>query len=185
MNRKTLATAALLVAVLAPCLPPPAAQAQDMNDIRRKIEDFLRPNPNPGTPNPGGNNSPPSSNPNRVNNGGTLTNANGQITRSMHLARQAAERTNGGLNVYRAEPAMYTVEQARYVVNRDNSVTFTFMGGAPAEPPTIQSVVTVDPNKSTVNVDYNGPVRTGNPNSDGKPNSDRPNPDRPNSDRPN
>jgi hypothetical protein len=174
MNRKALATAALLVAVLAPCLPPPAAQAQDMNDIRRKIEDFLRPNPGPSAPNPGGNNSGgsnsvPSSNPNRVNNGGTLTNSNGQITRSMHLARQAAERTNGGLNVYRAEPAMYTVEQAPYVVNRDNSVTFTFMGGAPAEPPTIQSVVTVDPNKSTVNVDYNGPVRSG------KPNSDRPN----------
>jgi hypothetical protein len=165
-NLKSVLTLATVVVTLAPSLGLLAlpAQAQDLNDIRRRMEDFLRPNP---SPNPGGNpgNNPgASNNPNRGNGGGTLTNSNGEITRAMHLARQAAERTNGGLNVYRAEPSMYTVERAPYVVNRDNTVTFTFLGGAPAQPPSLQSVITVTPDGSRVNVDYNGPIRPRNGN---------------------
>jgi hypothetical protein len=159
MNTKIAVTVALLAGLTVPTQFAPSAQAQDLNDIRRRIEEFIRPNnPSPG-PNP-----PSNPNlPNRPTQGGTLTNSEGAITRAMNLARQAAERENGGLNVYRAESSMYgPSERAPYVVNRDNTVTFTFLGGKPAEPPTIQSVVTVTPDGSKVNIDYNGPVRSAN-----------------------
>jgi hypothetical protein len=159
MKTKTALTVALLATLTLPGFLAIPAQAQDLNDIRRRIEEFIRPN----SPNPAPNNPTNPNLPSRPNQGGTLTNSEGAITRAMNLARQAAERENGGLNVYRAESAMYgPSERAPYVVNRDNTVTFTFLGGKPAEPPTIQSVVTVAPDGSRVNVDYNGPIRSAN-----------------------
>jgi hypothetical protein len=85
----------------------------------------------------------------------------GTLTRAMNLARQAAEQHNGGLNYYRAEQSMYgPAIESPYKDNGDGTLTFTFLGGAPAAPPTLQSEVTVDVSNDLVSVDYNGPVRS-------------------------
>lgn len=95
----------------------------------------------------------------------TPTYQDGALGRAMNLARQAAERTNGGLNVYRAEKAMYgPVSEAPYKDNGNGTVTFTFVGGAPTLPPTIQSVVTVRVDDTKVDIpmvvmNYNGPIK--------------------------
>lgn len=86
------------------------------------------------------------------------------LVRAKNEARQAAERLNGGLGSYRAEPAMHgDVNQAPYVLNEDGTITFTFRGGSPSEVVNgnypIQSVVTVDASSRNVVVDYNGPMR--------------------------
>lgn len=87
-------------------------------------------------------------------------NYEGAQSRAMNLARQAAERTNGGLNNYRAESAMYgPANKAPFKDNGDGTLTFTFLGGFPAAPPSIQSVVTVALAGDRVTVDYNGPIR--------------------------
>ena len=87
-------------------------------------------------------------------------NFDGAQTRAMNLARQAAERVNGGLNNYRAESSMYgPATKAPFKNNGNGTLTFTFLGGFPAAPPSIQSIVTVALNGNTVSVDYNGPVR--------------------------
>uniref|UniRef100_B8HYP8 Uncharacterized protein n=1 Tax=Cyanothece sp. (strain PCC 7425 / ATCC 29141) TaxID=395961 RepID=B8HYP8_CYAP4 len=93
-----------------------------------------------------------------------IDNSDGSITRAMNLARQAAEKANGGLNNYRAEPSMYgPSEKSPFVYNpKTNTLTFTFLGGRPAQPPTIQSIVTVARDGSSVVMDYNGPIRTAN-----------------------
>jgi hypothetical protein len=81
------------------------------------------------------------------------------LRRAMNLARQAAERANGGLDKYRAEPSMYGMtERAPVVYNNNDSWTFTFQGGAPEAAPTVESVVTVTRDRR-VTVDYNGPIR--------------------------
>ncbi len=96
----------------------------------------------------------------------TRTYPDGALGRAMNLARQTAERTNGGLNYYRAEKAMYgPVSDAPYKDNQNGTVTFTFLGGAPALPPTIQSVVTVRVDDTKVDIpvvviNYNGPIRS-------------------------
>ncbi len=88
------------------------------------------------------------------------------VNAAKNMARQAAERANGGLSAYRAEPAMYGA-----VVNSpcekigENMWRFTFRGGSPtavslrAEYSTL-SVVTVEGigNESTFAVEYNGPI---------------------------
>lgn len=85
----------------------------------------------------------------------------GALTRAMNLARQAAEKHNGGLNYYRAESSMYgPAIDAPFKDNKDGSLTFTFLGGAPTYPPAIQSVVTVQTQGMLVTVDYNGPIQT-------------------------
>lgn len=80
-------------------------------------------------------------------------------SRAKNLARQAAERANGGLSQYRAEAAMSgPALTAPYVENADGSLTFTFKGGPPGGAQTIETVATVASN-GAVNLDYNGPIR--------------------------
>ncbi len=77
-----------------------------------------------------------------------------------NLARQAAEQANGGLENYRAEPAMYGPAVDGPYVDNGNSWTFTFKGGRPgADLYTVETVVTVTKDGSQVRVDYNGPIR--------------------------
>lgn len=80
-------------------------------------------------------------------------------SRAKNLARQAAERANGGLSQYRAETAMSgPALTAPYVENADGSLTFTFKGGPPGGEETIETVATVV-SSGAVNLDYNGPIR--------------------------
>jgi hypothetical protein len=82
------------------------------------------------------------------------------LTRAKNLARQAAENKNGGLNNYRAEPAMYgPAIDSPFVENEDGSLTFSFKGGPPGfTTPTVETVATVTP-PGIVNISYNGSVR--------------------------
>ncbi|MBW4554141.1 MAG: purine nucleoside permease [Aphanocapsa sp. GSE-SYN-MK-11-07L] len=83
------------------------------------------------------------------------------LQRAMNLARQAAERTNGGLSKYRAQASMYgPATQSPFVDNGNGTWTFTFFGGAPGfTTPSLESVVTIAKDGSQVTVDYNGPIR--------------------------
>jgi hypothetical protein len=149
-------------------LAPAQAQKLPSNINREKIRDILNdilgPSPSPApTGNPTTAPAPSVPNPPAPSQGSDLGNSDGSVSRAMNLARQAAERANGGLSVYRAEPAMYgPSEKAPYVVNKDSSITFTFLGGKPSAPPIIQSVVTVTRDGSNVKMDYNGPIRSAN-----------------------
>lgn len=82
------------------------------------------------------------------------------LTRAKNLARQAAERENGGLSQYRAETSMYgPAIDSPHVENEDGSVTFSFKGGAPGfVSPTLETVATVAP-AGIVTIGYNGPIR--------------------------
>ncbi|WP_299488247.1 hypothetical protein [Acaryochloris sp. IP29b_bin.137] len=83
------------------------------------------------------------------------------LTRAKNLARQAAERQNGGLKFYRAEAAMYgPAVNAPHQQNSDGSITFTFKGGAPGfVTPSVETIATVTP-QGTVRLQYNGPLRS-------------------------
>ncbi|MEN9216123.1 MAG: hypothetical protein Q6K90_02220 [Gloeomargarita sp. HHBFW_bins_162] len=84
------------------------------------------------------------SNPNRFQ---TIAN----LKRAQNLARMAGERANGGIAVYRTEPAMHqtvgTIGEARYEDVGDAWI-FTFRGGSPEETAagrySIRTVVRVD-----------------------------------------
>ncbi|MCS7225559.1 MAG: hypothetical protein NZ821_01010 [Gloeomargarita sp. SKYB31] len=73
------------------------------------------------------------------------------LKRAQNLARMAGERANGGIEVYRTEPAMHrtvgTVGDARYEDVGDAWI-FTFRGGTPEEVAagrySIRTVVRVD-----------------------------------------
>lgn len=82
------------------------------------------------------------------------------LTRAKNLARQAAERENGGLSKYRAEASMYgPAIDSPYVENDDGSVTFSFKGGPPGfTVPALETVATVSP-AGIVAIGYNGPIR--------------------------
>lgn len=83
------------------------------------------------------------------------------VQRAKNLARQAAEKANGGLSRYRAEASMHGPASQAPCVDNGDSWTFTFLGGAPGwRTATIESVVTVFKATSLVRVDYNGAVRT-------------------------
>ena len=83
--------------------------------------------------------------------------APGDITSAKNYARQAAERANGGLSNYRAEPAMHgPALEAPYEDAGDRWI-FTFRGGAPgdAERP-IESQVAVNKSTFETTILYNG-----------------------------
>jgi hypothetical protein len=83
-----------------------------------------------------------------------------------NIARGAAEQANGGLEFYRAEPAMHGPPlEAPFVVNDDGTLTFTFLGYDPLDlgldgTPiySVETEVLVFPNR-TFEVIYNGPIR--------------------------
>lgn len=83
------------------------------------------------------------------------------LNRAKNLARQAAESSNGGIRVYRAEDSMHgPASRCPYVENND-SWTFTFFGGRPGfTTKTIESVVTVYKTSPRVVVAYNGVIRS-------------------------
>ncbi|MBW4520937.1 MAG: hypothetical protein KME16_14695 [Scytolyngbya sp. HA4215-MV1] len=100
------------------------------------------------------------------NEDGTVTiRINSDLVRAKNLARQAAEKANGGLENYRAENSMHgPIAQAPYVDNGNGSWTFTFKGRkADSTEFTMESVVTVVKEGWQVTVNYNGPVRSTNP----------------------
>jgi hypothetical protein len=87
------------------------------------------------------------------------------LNRAKNLARQAAERENGGLGQYRAEPSMHGPSvDAPHTVNPDGSWTFTFLGYDPQESQpsgtilySVESMVTVS-QTGQVTIEYNGPI---------------------------
>lgn len=85
-----------------------------------------------------------------------------ELNRAKNYARQAAEQINGGLGEYRAEADMHSPSaDSPYRINDDGTLTFTFLGRAPAASTyTVETTVTVDPDAWTVNVNYNGPIRS-------------------------
>jgi hypothetical protein len=86
----------------------------------------------------------------------------GNLNRAKNLARQTAEKANGGLSRYQAESAMHGfAAEAPFVDNGNGSYTFTFLGGRPGfTAPTVQSVVTVNTTDWTTHLDYNGAIRS-------------------------
>lgn len=83
------------------------------------------------------------------------------LNRAKNYARQAAEKANGGLRVYRAESAMHgPADKSPFVDNNNGTWTFTFRGGRPGTNlQDIESVVTVAKNGWKTVVNYNGAVR--------------------------
>lgn len=93
------------------------------------------------------------------------------LQRAQNLARQAAEKANGGLSRYQAEAAMFNSRVASETVTcqydpQSQTFTFRFLGGEPAwqqkkgKQPTVESVVSVTSTKPPqIRVDYNGPIR--------------------------
>ncbi|HEY9727545.1 MAG TPA: hypothetical protein V6D50_13935 [Chroococcales cyanobacterium] len=79
------------------------------------------------------------------------------LNKAKNFARQAAERENGGLGYYRAEPSMHGLaSQSPYKDNGNGTWTFTFSGSRPGETtPCYESVVTVSRQDWRVNVDSN------------------------------
>lgn len=83
------------------------------------------------------------------------------LQRARNLARQAAEKANGGVRVYRAEASMHgSASKSPYVDNGD-FWTFTFLGGRPgAARFTIETVVHVYKASRRVEIAYNGAIRS-------------------------
>jgi hypothetical protein len=89
---------------------------------------------------------------------------NPSLWRAMNLARQAAEKANGGLEQYRAEAVMYgSTERAPLTVNPDGTWTFRFRGGPPGtDVPTVESIITVS-RRGQVTLVANTPLVTPSP----------------------
>jgi hypothetical protein len=92
------------------------------------------------------------------------------LQRARNLARQAAERENGGLSRYQAEAAMSNSQAVSETVACQydpmaQTFTFRFLGGEAGwvqkgQQPTIESVVSVTSTKPPqIRIDYNGPIR--------------------------
>lgn len=86
------------------------------------------------------------------------------LIRAKNQARQTIEALNGGIQQYRAEPAMHgPICRAPFVIDDSGDMTFTFRGGAPgASPFTVENVVEVT-QAGEVEVRYNGPIRPNSP----------------------
>jgi hypothetical protein len=84
------------------------------------------------------------------------------LSRARHLARQAAETANGGLEFYQADASMHgRVSDAPCMDNGNGSWTFTVKGGTPGfTTPTQETIVTVDGNTWNIMIDYNGAIRS-------------------------
>lgn len=83
------------------------------------------------------------------------------LTRAKNLARQAAEKINGGLSHYRAAASMYGSSSEAPCVDSGNSWTFTFTGSQPGSTiPSVESIVTVAKDGSKVTVNYNGSIHS-------------------------
>jgi len=83
------------------------------------------------------------------------------LGRAENLAREAAEKANGGLQNYRAENSMYgPAERSPHTYDGHGSWTFTFKGHRPgSNTPTVKSAVTVSRTRK-VHIDYNKPIRS-------------------------
>ncbi len=83
------------------------------------------------------------------------------LNRAKNQARQFAERLNGGLQVYRAEPAMHGPSaESPYRVTEAGQLEFNFFGRSPgASTYTTETVVVVDTETWEVNLIYNGAIR--------------------------
>lgn len=79
------------------------------------------------------------------------------LNRAKNLARMAAERANGYVNNYRAEPSMHgAAEDSPFVDNGNGTWTFTFTGTRPgSDIPAYRTVVTVSKDGQTVTVNEN------------------------------
>lgn len=85
------------------------------------------------------------------------------LNRAKNLARQAAEKANGGLSVYRTEDSLHGEASKAPFVDNGESWTFTIRGRRPDSSIfTLETVVTVSKDGKTVTVDYNGPLRSSN-----------------------
>ncbi len=84
-----------------------------------------------------------------------------ELGRAANLARQAAEKANGGLGNYRAESAMFGPPTQTPHVESGNGWTFNIKGRRPdSSEYTIETVVNVSRDGNNVNVEYNGPTRS-------------------------
>lgn len=83
------------------------------------------------------------------------------LNRAKNQARQFAERINGGLQVYRAEPLMHGPSaESPYRVTDGGQLEFHFLGRAPgASTYTTETLVVVDPETWELNLIYNGAIR--------------------------
>lgn len=84
-----------------------------------------------------------------------------QLNKAKNLARQAAEKANGGLSQYRAEPKMHAPPvETDYQEIAEGVWRFNFLGKHPsAENYSIESVVIVDTNTDEISIEYNGAIR--------------------------
>lgn len=83
-----------------------------------------------------------------------------ELGRAANLARQAAEKANGGLGNYRAESAMFGPPSQTPYVSNGNGWTFNIKGRRPdSSEYTLETLVNVSRN-GNVNVEYNGPTRS-------------------------
>lgn len=84
-----------------------------------------------------------------------------EMNQAKNLARQAAERANGGLTEYRVEPAMHgPAQKTNYKELSEGVWQFTFQGRRPSSDEyTIETVVVVNTNNDEITMKYNGPIR--------------------------
>jgi hypothetical protein len=84
-----------------------------------------------------------------------------QLNRAKNVARQTAEKENGGLSKYRAESSMHgPAFNTPHKINDDGSITFSFYGSKPSSSNySYESVITVYLKDFQVEIEYNGAVR--------------------------